>query len=550
MGSRQFSEALPPVIQLRPYQQRWIDDDARFKLSVKSARIGYSYATGLEAILDCLEKPNNSWTVLSASKAQSVEFVEQCSKNIAAIGATAEAYSEPFADEMGATDILVQRIQFPNASRIMALPANPRTARGYPGNAILDEFAHHQDSYAIWAAIARQVALGHKLRALSTPNGEQGKFFDLAREFGLADGVAPSLNPVKRGGWSCHWVDIHMAIAEGCPISVEEMRDLFKDDETFAQEFLCVFLKAVGAWISLELIAACEDAGATIDWPKGYQPIGPLFAGLDVARDHHATVFWLDEVLGDVAWTRMVLPIYAMPFFAEEGKPCQASLLLPWAEMCTRMAMDATGLGVGLYDWLNMKVPGRVMGLSFAGTNDAGVRIKTDLATRIKSNLEKRRSRIPYDPQIRAELQAIKREPTSTGVRFDAPQIEVDTAVAGGQKIKRFAHADRFWAKAMADLAAQGLAPAVFGAVAAQRNWYGARARGKMGQAAEQYGAREAAQMREGEWGCGVCTTVNPAKEECCISCGQTKPLIIASESRAGAGTPPDDGGRRRVWAA
>src|SRR5262249_51249028 len=160
--------------------------------------------------------------------------------NIQAMGATAQAYDELYADELGATDILVKRIQFPNGSRLVALPANPRTARGYPGNAILDEFAHHQDSYAIWAAIGRQVALGHKFRALSTPNGEQGKFFDLAREFGLSEGVAPCSNPVKKGAWSCHWVDIHMAIADGCPISVEEMRDLFKDDDTFAQEFLCV----------------------------------------------------------------------------------------------------------------------------------------------------------------------------------------------------------------------------------------------------------------------------------------------------------------------
>jgi phage FluMu gp28-like protein len=492
LGSRQFSETLPPVIQLRPYQQRWIDDGSRFKLAVKSARIGYSYATGLEAIFDCLEKPNTSWTVLSASKAQSTEFVEQCSKNIQAMGATAEAYSETFADELGATDILVQKIRFPGTgARIMALPANPRTARGYPGNAILDEFAHHQDSYAIWAAIGRQVALGHKLRALSTPNGEQGKFFDLAREFGFADGVAPLLNPLKKGAWSCHWVDIHMAIADGCPISVDAMRDLFKDDDSFAQEFLCVFLKAAGSWLPLELIATCEDAGATIDWPAGYEPAGPLFAGIDVARDHHATILWLDEVLGDVAWTRMVLPIYAMPFFAEEGKPCQAQMLLPWVEMCTRTAMDATGLGVGLYDWLNMKVRGRVMGLSFAGTNDQGVKIKTDLATRIKGNLERRRSRIPYDPQIRAEFQAIKREPTSTGVKFDAPQIEVDTAVAGGQKKKRFAHADRFWAKAMADLAAQGSVPAVMGSVEAVSSWYQTQARGRMSRAAQEFHGRE-----------------------------------------------------------
>lgn len=446
---------LPAVIQIRPYQQRWIDDDARFKLAVKSARIGYSYATGLETIFDCLKKPNTTWTVLSASKAQSIEFVDVCSKNIQAIGAVSQLYDEPFADKDGTTEILVQRIQFPNGSRIMALPANPRTARGYPGNAILDEYAHHQDSYAIWAAIARQIALGHKIRILSTPNGEQGKFYDLAKDFGLSDGVAPSPNPVRRGPWSCHWIDVHMAVAEGCPINIAEMRELFKDEETFSQEFLCVFIKAAGSWLGIELIAAAEDAGATIEYPSGYVPSGPLYGGIDVARDRDKTVFWLDEVLGDVSWTRMVMRLHATPF------PEQHRLLTPWAGITTRTAIDSTGMGVALYDYLNADHRGRIMGINFAGTNDQGVKLKTDLAVRLKNRMEKRLNRIPYDAEIRQALMAVKREATSTGVKFDAPRIEVDSAVAGGQKKKKYGHADEFWAKALADLAAASAPAAV-----------------------------------------------------------------------------------------
>ncbi len=249
MGSRPFSEALPPVLQLRPYQQRWIDDDARFKGAVKSARIGFTFATMGEAVLDCLER-QTTWTVLGAAKAQAIEAIDAAQKIRQAMGAVAELYEEPFVDELGATSETQSRIQFANGSRLMALPANPRTARGYPGNAILDEFGHAPDSYAIWAAIARQVALGHKLRVLSTPNGEFGKYFDLAREFGLIDGVEPAVNPLRKGAWSWHWADINLAVREGCPINIAEMRDLFKDEESFAQEFLCVFLKAVGSWLS------------------------------------------------------------------------------------------------------------------------------------------------------------------------------------------------------------------------------------------------------------------------------------------------------------
>jgi phage FluMu gp28-like protein len=453
---------LPPVIQLRPYQQRWIDDRSRFKLSVKSARIGYSYATGVDHIFRRLENGGSTTTVLSPSQAQSTEFVDVCKKNIQAIGAVAQVYDEAWKDDISATDFLVQRIQFANGSRIMALAANPRTARGYPGDAVLDEYAHQMDSYAIWAAIFRQVALGNRLDVLSTPNGEQGKFFDLAKDLGLSDGFAPSPNPTRKGPWSGHWIDVNMAVADGCPINIEEMREGIKDNDTWSQEFLCVFLKATGAWLPIELIQQCEDSGATVDWPAGYAARGALYSGIDVARDHDQTVLWMVERLGDIRMTRLVLPLHAFPF------PKQYDALDPWVRMTTRTAIDSTGMGIALYDLLNQTNGGRVMGVSFGGTNDNGVRMKVDLAVRFKRILENAHFRLPYDPQIRIELQSVKREATSTGVRFDAPRIELESAVAGGAKRKIYAHADRFWAASLAEFACDNGLEASMGSSNAQ----------------------------------------------------------------------------------
>ena len=443
MGSQ-----IPAVLQMRPYQQRWIDDDTRFKCAVKSARIGYSFATAYRRVEISMRHPGRTTTVLSASKAQSVEFVETCAKLCQLMGGTAQSIAnEDFVDALGRIEAIQSKISFPNGSRIIALPANPRTARGYPGDAVLDEFAHHEDSYAIFAAVFRQVALGNSLEVLSTPNGEQGKFFDIARNLGLEMGVAPSVLPVKKDGWSGHWVDVHLAVAEGCPIDIEGMRKGLNDDDTWNQEFCCVFLKSTGAWLTLDLIAACEDVGATIDLPPDFHPRGSLFSGIDVGRDHDATCLWLDEKIGDVAWTRAIVKLHAMSF------PEQCKRLNPIVRMTSRSAIDKTGMGVGLFDMLNLENEGRLMGVSFGGSNDDGVKMKTDLAIRIKKRLEQQRSRIPYDPGIRAELQAIKRQATATGVTFDAPRLEVDTAVAGGVKKKIFAHADAFWAKALADLA-------------------------------------------------------------------------------------------------
>lgn len=499
------------MLQLRPYQERWIDDPSRGCFAVKAARIGFSYATGLRRLLKkggLLERENKTCTVLSASKAQSNEFVETVQKNIQLIGATAQLFEEPFSDIEGVTSFTQSRIQLPNGSRYIALPANPRTARGYPGDAVLDEFAHHEDSYAVWAAIIRQIALGNEIDVLSTANGEQGKYFDLAKELGLTDGIAPSPNPKRVGIWSAHWVDVCLAVKEGCPINIEEMRELVKDEETFSQEFLCAFLKAMGSWLSLELVAAAEDDSATKEWPAGYVPSGPLHLGIDVGREGDRTIAWLDEQVGDIAWTRMVMPLHGVPFFTPDGEQKmndQAHKLLPWVQLADRTAMDSTGIGLGLFEFLASKVPGRVMGVNFSGSvpvgenvpvsysnkNTGNVKIKTDLAVRLKQRMEQHKNRIPRDAQIRQELMAIKKEYSGNAIKFDAPRIEVDTAVAGGKKKKVYAHADSFWAKALADLAGESAPDAVGSAVAAQDDWYRNQQRGIMTRTAQEFSGRD-----------------------------------------------------------
>jgi len=80
------------------------------------------------------------------------------------------------------------------------------------------------------------------------------------------------------------------------------------------KEFLLRISQEHGAWLTLDLIAACEDAGATIDLPPDFHPRGSLYSGIDVGRDHDATCLWLDEKIGDVAWTRAIVKLHAMSF--------------------------------------------------------------------------------------------------------------------------------------------------------------------------------------------------------------------------------------------
>ncbi|MCH7978165.1 MAG: terminase, partial [Acidobacteria bacterium] len=204
-------------------------DDSRFKLAVKSTQIGFSFAAALEAVLDCLEK-RTLWIILSRGDRQSLEFMQKVQQHVKALQIVETNSENSFFSN---TEIVQREVKFPNGSRIIALPANPDTARGYTGNMILDEFAFHQQDREIWAAAFGRVSRGNlKLRVISTPNGRRGKFFELAQEAGLADGAGDPLQAasdkipgVKRKlpdwraranrsaqQWSRHWCDVHTAV--------------------------------------------------------------------------------------------------------------------------------------------------------------------------------------------------------------------------------------------------------------------------------------------------------------------------------------------------
>jgi len=95
--------------------------------------------------------------------------------------------------------------------------------------------------------------------------------------------------------------------------------------------------------------------------------------------------------------------------------------------------MDYTGLGIGWGDDAQDKFGSyKVECVTFTP------RVKEQLAYPVRSTMEDRRLRIPYDPKIRADLRQVTKQVTIAGnVRFTA-----ERTVDG--------HADHFWALALA----------------------------------------------------------------------------------------------------
>jgi len=432
------SSMAKPIIPLLAWQRQWIEDEARFKIVVAAAQAsGKSFVTSLEMALDRL-KPDAAklGILLSASERQSVELVEKVKMHT-------RAWDVKFEDGwFEQTSIAEHRVIFPNGGRLIALPANPDTARGYSGDLLLDEFALHRDSKAIWAAGMTRVSRGFKCRVASTVKGLNNQFGELLKLLGMADGVRPAVQPVIKQGWHGYWVSAAMAVEQGSPVDLEAMRAAIADEDIWLQDYCNMPVEDGSQYIPLAMILACETGEATLQWDGQARP--GLCAGYDVARRRDGSVIVIGEPVGPLAIVRGVIVLTRLSF-ADQKKICREVAAVIEASG-GRFAMDATGLGMQLGEELSGEFP-CVEPVNFATAVESDTKdqegkplkvlVKERMAGLLKRRCEDRMIWLPESAELRREFQAVKRYVGATGaVRLDAGRSEKG-------------HADWFWAMAL-----------------------------------------------------------------------------------------------------
>ena len=395
-----------PLATLLSYQRAWIDDAARFKIGLMARQTGKSWTSALEAVRDCKER-KTTWVCLSAGERQALEWMLKAREHVEAFNVAEAGYTET---RTGAETLLKQaEFRFPNGSRLIAIPANPDTARGYSANLLLDEFAFHENPDAIWRSIYPSISNPlrgiFKIRVVSTPNGLGNKFADLWN---------------KAENWSKHRVDIYDAVKAGLPLDIEEIKAGLNDPEGWAQEYECQFLDAAAVLLPYELIATCESAEATtVISPEYYQAGKPLFIGWDFARKRDLSVPWVMEKIGDVLHTREVIEFRGM------STPDQIAAMQHRIAVAQRVAVDYTGPGIGLGDELVKRFGeynpaqhqfGKIELVTFTQKS------KLELFPGLRVAFENQRVRIPVNRAIREDLHSMQRVATTGGsVTYRAP---------------------------------------------------------------------------------------------------------------------------------
>ena len=440
-----------PKSLLFPYQRRFVDDMSRFKIGIFTRQGSKSFCTAEESVEDCLKDPGAKWVTLSAGERQSLEWLEKARDWSTAFKLTIE--NETY--DRDSAEALLKRaeITFANGSRIIGIPANPSTARGYSANIILDEFAYHEDPDAIWAAmfpsISNELAgtfLARvnaalkgdsidgirrelKLRVVSTFNGRNNKFFDIAEK-------APG------NGFSKHLVTIEDAVRDGMPLNIQQLHDALDDEDAWQQEYMCVPMDASSVLLPYDLIATCESTEATMTVPPEFFTQAAhraLFMGIDFARKRDLSVAWTDEQVGDVLQAREVLAMKGI------STPDQIDILRPRIQAARRVCLDYTGPGVGMGDYLvkefgewnpDRHLYGKVELCTF--TNN----FKVDIFSKLRMAFEKRLERIPVNREVREDFHSLQRVVSNQGtVTYRAPHTDDG-------------HADRISAKALCRRAA------------------------------------------------------------------------------------------------
>jgi phage FluMu gp28-like protein len=459
--------AASAIIKFHPYQQPVFSDGTSGIMVLHwSRQIGKSFTLAAWAVDRLINRPGRLVTVLSNSRENGAEFLRKCAEVCRLNNTTFKEIPGPSLgldfDSMRLELHIVAKGQ---TGRIKVLAANPRTARGFSGDLILDEFAFHENSAEIWEAAEPILASNPDFlcRIASTGNGKHNLFYRLAapaNENFTADGLGRSqgnfaLSRVTRTLAHQHGTKIYDPITRQ-EITPQAARAAALDKRAYDQNYECAFADENLTLLSHDLISAAEhdDVGeiAERDWSPAQlarlrAATGPLYLGFDVARKSDLSVLTVIEQCDRTIFVRAILRIRDMRLPDQQlrlGEICRLPKFL-------RAALDMTGLGLGLFEYAQKEFGvGRIHGINFATTVPATravqaegrkretVRVTEALALEVLQAYEDRRIRQPCDGPLRDDLRKPERVVTPGG----RVSIAATRDTAG--------HADHFWSLALA----------------------------------------------------------------------------------------------------
>lgn len=421
---------------LLPFQARWATDAARLKIAEKSRQIGWTWSEALSVVRTKSQADArlDHW-ISSRDDIQARLFLEDCKAFAGLLQIAAKDLGEMVVDGDGHSAYV---LAFANGLRAHSMSSNPDAQAGKRGGRTLDEFALHKDPRKLYSIAYPGITWGGGLSIFSTHRGTANFFNQLIIE------IVHKGNPK---GFSHHKVTLQDALNEGflyklqTKLPPDDPRqamdeaayfDFIKagaaDEESFAEEYMCVPSDDASAFLSYELIDGCKYPAGEAWEIDLLDAKNPLFVGVDVGRTKDLTAIYVVEQVGGINLVRHIVEMQGVEFSSQEAT------LYPILELpqVRRACIDSSGLGRQFAERARQRFGSKVEGVTFTGP------VKEELAYPLKAAFEDRSIRIPDRRDLVADLRSIRKETTASGnVRFAGERT------ANG-------HSDRFWALALA----------------------------------------------------------------------------------------------------
>lgn len=414
------------------YQRAWrAAGEERTRVILKSRQIGATWYFAREAFIDALQTGRNQ-IFLSASKSQAHVFRQ---------------YIVAFAKEAD-VELTGDPIILPNGATLYFLGTNARTAQGYHGNFIFDEF-FWTFGFQELNKVASGMALHKKWRKTycSTPSSVNheahpfwsGEQFNRRRPKDQKAEFDVSWKALANGGrgedriWR-QIVTIEDAERGGCDLfDLDELRFEYAPDQ-FSNLLMCEFIDDTLSVFPMAMMQACF-VDAWVEWedfsPLAARPFGqmPVWVGYDpsLTGDNAAMVVIAPPLKPGGEFRILEKHQFRGMDFAAQAAAIEK---ITKRYNVTYIGVDATGMGQGVYQLVKQFFP-------MARAISYSPEVKTMMVLKASDTI--RRGRLAFDAgwsDVTQAFMAIRKTLTGSGrsVTYDAGRNE------------RTGHADLAWA--------------------------------------------------------------------------------------------------------
>jgi hypothetical protein len=506
-----------PALKLRTYQLPVFLFRGKFLLVEFARQTGKSFTLANWAVARMLERlsKNQSWliVVISNSRANGVEFGQKISDVLTTVKEVdsflreePDAVTDGDREALGGDPIEVedffQRMELRignRRGRILVLAASPRTARGFSGDLILDEFAFHEHAERIWDAAEPIISANPDfvVRIASTHNGD-GTLFNRW----IKEGKLPSFSVRRSDAWhmgrgskqhldafadrwrkldpkACEaWLarsggeaqpqdrivigSLHRINEDGTPAEVtpeEREAEAGFERQTYRQNYENEPYHGDNLpFLSWDLISRCMTAPAfapdqqawsdsTLASLARHHSNAALYVGQDFARNGDLSVVSvLAESQGScVHVARLEMRDQTTPHQRRQMERLMGAV----GGRVQRVVMDMTGNGTGLSDELAERYGSLILPVHFASTvplddvlrtsgdKRATMLISERMAVDLQRSMEDGKLALPHDDALREDMRKPCRVIRGSRVLVASAKDSND-------------HADRFWSIALA----------------------------------------------------------------------------------------------------